>query len=168
MLVNASGVMTGTMDKVAAHRHGALHRAFSVFIFNTLGELLLQQRAWNKYHSGGVWTNTCCSHPHLGEATADAAKRRLMEEMGIDCDVEEFFHFTYRHEFSNGLIEHEYDHVFIGFSDHVPEPDPLEVADYKYIDPDLLALELASNPDDYSAWLRICFDQVMTSVKQNY
>jgi len=168
MLVDINGQMTGTMDKLAAHRLGALHRAFSVFIFNTYGELLLQQRVLNKYHSGGLWTNTCCSHPRLGETTIDAAHRRLMEEMGLACDLEEFFHFTYRHEFTNGLTEHEYDHVFIGFSDRAPEPDPAEVAAFRYMEPDLLALELSSSPGDYSAWLGICFDRVLSTVKQNY
>jgi len=168
MLVDPAGQMTGTMDKMAAHRLGALHRAFSVFIFNTCGELLLQQRALNKYHSAGQWTNTCCSHPRLGETTKDAAHRRLMEEMGLACDLEEFFHFTYRHEFKNGLIEHEFDHVFIGFSDQVPEPDTAEVAAFKYMEPDLLALELTSRPRDYSVWLSICLDRVLCTIKQNY
>jgi isopentenyl-diphosphate delta-isomerase len=168
MLVNTGGQMTGTMDKMAAHRKGELHRALSVFIFNTRGELLLQQRAMNKYHSGGKWSNTCCSHPRLGEKTEDAAHRRLTEEMGIACDLEELFAFTYRHEFSNGLIEHEYDHVFIGFSDQQPDPDPAEVADFRYIDPDLLAVELQNTPGNYSAWLDVCFDQVLSTVKDNY
>src|SRR4051794_281839 len=101
------------MEKMEVHRSGTLHRAFSVFIFNGKGQLLLQQRALDKYHSGGLWTNTCCSHPRVGELTPDAAHRRLQEEMGMDCELTELFQFSYRHEFGNGLIENEYDHVFI-------------------------------------------------------
>lgn len=119
MIVNTSGQTIGTMDKMAAHKSGTMHRAFSVFIFNSKGQLLLQQRAFDKYHSGGLWTNTCCSHPKLGEFTLDAAHRRLQEEMGMDCELTELFQFSYRHEFENGLIENEYDHVFMGISDEI-------------------------------------------------
>jgi isopentenyl-diphosphate delta-isomerase len=167
MLVDSSGRSIGTMDKMAAHRKGALHRAFSVFIFNSNGELLLQQRALDKYHSGGQWTNTCCSHPRPGENTVDAAHRRLMEEMGLICELEEVFTFSYRHEFANGLTEHEYDHVFIGYTNEAPKPNPTEVADFLYLKPELLALELNKQPDKYTAWLAICFDQVMDQIKIN-
>ncbi len=159
--------MTGTMDKMAVHRTGALHRAFSIFILNTRGELLLQQRAADKYHSGGLWTNTCCGHQRPGETTINAGKRRLMEEMGIQCDLEEMFDFTYRHEFDNGLTENEFDHVLIGFTDALPEPDSAEVADFRYIEPDTLAADLISNPEIYTAWLRICFGRVLASLLQN-
>ena len=168
MLVDTAGRTIGTMDKMAAHRKGALHRAFSVFIFNTEGQLLLQQRALIKYHSGGLWTNTCCGHPRPGEQTIDAAKRRLTEEMGLECELEELFQFTYRHEFANGLTEYEFDHAWIGFSDQRPEPDPAEVAAFKYMEPELLALELFSQPENYTAWLGICFEQVLTTINQNY
>ncbi|EHQ29118.1 Isopentenyl-diphosphate Delta-isomerase [Mucilaginibacter paludis DSM 18603] len=161
MLVNANNKVVGTMDKLAAHRSGMLHRAFSVFIFNNAGELLLQQRAFEKYHSGGLWTNTCCSHPRLGEVTVDAAHRRLKEEMGMWCELTELFQFTYRHEFENSLIEHEYDHVFMGVSNQLPEPDPSEVAGFKYVDTELLALKLVEKPEDYTPWFKLCFDQVM-------
>jgi len=161
MIVNASGQTIGTMDKMAAHRSGTLHRAFSVFIFNSKGQLLLQQRALDKYHSGGLWTNTCCSHPKLGEFTLDAAHRRLQEEMGMDCDLNELFQFSYRHEFDNGLIENEYDHVFIGISDELPLPNPAEVADFKYMDPDLLLFELVEQPADFTAWFKICLEKVL-------
>lgn len=161
MIVNTSGGTIGTMDKMAAHRSGTLHRAFSVFIFNSKGQLLLQQRALNKYHSGGLWTNTCCSHPKLGEFTLDAAHRRLQEEMGIDCKLNELFQFSYRHEFANGLIENEYDHVLMGISNQLPLPNPAEVADCKYMDTDLLLSELVEQPDAYTAWFKICLEKVL-------
>src|SRR6186713_1579239 len=114
ILVSEHDDMVGIMDKMEAHKQGLLHRAFSVFIFNSKGEMLLQQRAFNKYHSGGLWTNACCGHPSPGEQTVAAARRRLMEEMGFTTGLEELFDFTYQHAFENGLTEHEYDHVFAG------------------------------------------------------
>ena len=161
MIVNASGGTIGTMDKMAAHHSGTLHRAFSVFVFNTSGQLLLQQRALDKYHSGGLWTNTCCSHPRLGEFTLDAAHRRLQEEMGMDCELTELFQFSYRHEFANGLIENEYDHVLMGVSDKLPFPNASEVADFRYMDTDLLLFELVERPDEYTAWFKICLEKVL-------
>jgi len=166
MVVDSSGLTIGAMEKMEAHRKGVLHRAFSVFIFNSKGQLLLQQRAFDKYHSGGLWTNSCCSHPRLGERPIDAAHRRLKEEMGIASELTELFQFSYRHEFENGLIEHEYDHVFVGISDQTPEPDPVEVAGFTYIDKDILVSKLIEKPDEYTAWLRICFDQVLKSYHQ--
>lgn len=161
MIVNASGQTIGTMDKMAAHRSGTLHRAFSVFIFNSKGQLLLQQRALDKYHSGGLWTNTCCSHPKLGEFTLDAAHRRLQEEMGMDCELTELFQFSYRHEFDNGLIENEYDHVFMGINDELPLPNSAEVAGFRYVETDLLLFELFEQPDIYTPWFKICLEQVL-------
>lgn len=166
IIVNDRGESIGTMDKMAAHRAGALHRAFSVFIFNSKGQLLLQQRAFEKYHSGGLWTNTCCSHPRLGEKTMDAAHRRLQEEMGMDCEITELFQFSYRHEFENGLIENEYDHVFLGVSDEVPIVNPEEVATFRYIDLDALLLELFEQPDSYTPWFKICLEQVLEMYNQ--
>ena len=160
MLVDASGKGIGTMDKMAAHKAGALHRAFSVFIFNSKGQLLLQQRALDKYHSGGEWTNTCCSHPRLGEAVLTAAHRRLQEEMGMKCDLTELFHFTYEHKFTNGLTEHEYDHVFIGQSDDAPQPNADEVAATRYADIDELTNDMEANAGNYTSWLKICFEKV--------
>jgi isopentenyl-diphosphate delta-isomerase len=124
VLVDAFDNDIGTMGKMEAHQVGALHRAFSVFVFNSSGELLLQRRAIDKYHSGNLWTNTCCSHPRAGEPTLDAAHRRLREEMGMACDLTDMFSFTYRTEFDDGLIEHEIDHVFVGYSDEAPNPVP--------------------------------------------
>ena len=161
MVVTANGKSIGTMDKMAAHTSGTLHRAFSVFIFNSRGQLMLQQRALDKYHSGGLWTNTCCSHPRLGEKTIDAAYRRLQEEMGMDCELTELFQFTYRHDFENGVIEHEYDHVFMGISDDLPVPDSAEVASFTYMDTDLLAFEISEHPDEYTAWFKICLEKVL-------
>ena len=156
----------GTMDKLAAHKGGILHRAFSVFVFNSHGQLLLQQRAFNKYHSGGKWTNTCCSHPRPGEHTDEAAHRRLFEEMGMECELTYQFKFTYRTEVDNGLIEHECDHVFFATSDALPTPHPAEAAGYKYMSMASLASELQNNPAQYSAWLQICFERVMEQYRQ--
>lgn len=161
ILVDQQDHQIGTMEKMEAHLKGALHRAFSVFIFNSKGELLLQQRALDKYHSAGKWTNTCCSHPRPGELTEDAAHRRLMEEMGMKCKLQYGFSFLYEASFSNDLIEHEYDHVFFGRSDELPEINPSEVAAFKYITLDNLSAELKRSPDQYTEWLKICFDRVM-------
>ena len=119
------------MDKMEAHQKGVLHRAFSVFVFNNAGELLLQQRADHKYHSGGLWTNTCCSHPAPGEKNADAAARRLYEEMGFNCELAHSFSFIYKAQFQNGLTEYEFDHVYIGYADSIPVLNMDEVQDWK-------------------------------------
>ncbi len=160
VLVNEEDQSIGTMEKMEAHVKGALHRAFSVFIFNSKGELLLQQRALDKYHSPGLWTNTCCSHPRPDEAVEDAAHRRLAEEMGMECPLDYQFHFQYRAEFNNGLTEHELDHVFFGQSDTPPVLNRGEVADCRYVSLDLLEKELKEFPEKYSPWLRICFEKV--------
>ncbi len=163
MIVDKDDRMYGTMDKMAAHRAGVLHRALSVFIFNSRGELLLQQRALTKYHSGGLWTNTCCSHPRPGETTSAAASRRLKEEMGISCCLEFTFSFYYKATVSLALVEHEIDHVFFGISNEVPCINAAEAAAYKYMGMDELAAALRNNPKNYTAWLAICFDSVMSS-----
>ena len=163
ILVDADDVEMGTMPKMEAHLEGKLHRAFSVFIFNSGGELLLQRRALDKYHSGGQWTNTCCSHPREGEDTLLAAQRRLMEEMGMIADLSHEFSFLYKAELSNGLTEHEYDHVFFGITDQVPDPDPEEVADFRYLQLAVLQEELNVHPEQYTEWLKICFDRVLSS-----
>src|SRR5687768_14206462 len=133
ILVNEQDEPVGTMEKLEAHQKGLLHRAFSVFVVNKNGEMLLQQRAQDKYHSGGLWTNTCCSHPLPGENVLDASHRRLMEEMGFDCPLREIFSFTYRAEFDNGLTEHEFDHVFFGEYDGEVIPDTAEVQATRYL-----------------------------------
>jgi isopentenyl-diphosphate Delta-isomerase len=155
ILVNERDEEIGIMDKLEAHRQARLHRAFSVFIFNRQGEMLLQQRALHKYHSGGLWTNACCSHPAPGEATADAAARRLQEEMGFGTPLTRIFDFTYRAEFDNGLVEHEYDHVFLGiYSDDI-HPDPAEVQDYCHKTLDELKHSIETDPGAFTAWFHI-------------
>lgn len=150
----------GTMEKMEAHIEAVLHRAFSVFIFNEKNELMLQQRALSKYHSPGLWTNTCCSHPREGETTQDAAHRRMMEEMGFDCDFEEAFSFTYLADVGGGLIEHEYDHVFIGRGNQEPVINPEEVNDWTWKSMAAIRDEIASDPDRYTVWFKIAFDEV--------
>jgi len=143
------------------HKSGQLHRAFSVFVFNDVGEMLLQKRASTKYHSGGLWTNTCCSHPRPGETTPAAAQRRLQEEMGFTCQLIAAFSFIYQTTFANGLIEHEYDHVFISTFAGTPHPDPTEVAAWKWVTPAWLKTDLKRHPERYSAWLKVCLDRVL-------
>jgi isopentenyl-diphosphate delta-isomerase len=159
VLVNTLDEAQGTMEKMAAHRKGVLHRAFSVFILNSKGQLLLQQRAHHKYHSGGLWTNTCCSHPRDGETVIEAGIRRLQEEMGMQCQLAKGFDFIYRSELDGGLVEHEFDHVLFGRSDVAPVPNPEEVADTKYVDFATVRADMAAHPDQYTTWFRICFER---------
>jgi isopentenyl-diphosphate delta-isomerase len=161
VLVDQQDQQMGTMEKMEAHRKGLLHRAFSVFIFNSKGELLLQQRARDKYHSAGKWTNTCCSHPRPGEKTADAALRRLNEEMGLQCKLEHRFSFLYQADLENQLSEHEYDHVFFGYTDALPILNPEEAIAFRYISIRALSLELEQQPGEFTAWLKICFPKIM-------
>jgi isopentenyl-diphosphate delta-isomerase len=161
ILVDTGDIAIGVMGKLAAHQEGVLHRAFSVFIFNSNGELLIQQRALDKYHSAGKWTNTCCSHPRPNELTLAAAKRRLQEEMGMDCDLNYGFRFLYKASFDNDLIEHELDHVFFGVSDELPMINPAEVASFKYVKLAELNKDIIENADEYTVWLRLCFDKVL-------
>jgi isopentenyl-diphosphate delta-isomerase len=161
ILVDADDQPQGLMSKEAAHRSGMLHRAFSVFVFNDTGEWLLQRRALGKYHSGGLWTNACCSHARLGESILVTADRRLSEEMGIRCPLQHRFSFLYRCEFANGLIEHEFDHVLFGRSSAEPLPDPNEVGAWKWLAPAMLRAELAAQRQQFTAWFRIAFERVM-------
>lgn len=161
ILVDEEDNGIGFLDKVKVHQKGVLHRAFSVFIFNNAGELLLQRRALSKYHSPGLWSNTCCSHPRKGEGTLRACERRLQEEMGMSSDLKFAFSFTYRAEFENGLTEHEFDHVYFGYSQNLPNPDPCEVMDSKYISMDELQNDVLSRPEDYTEWLKICLPRVV-------
>jgi len=160
ILVDEKDSETGIMEKMQAHLEAHLHRAFSVFIFNKTGELMLQQRAFTKYHTPGLWTNTCCSHPRPGEKTADAAHRRLNEEMGFDCNFEEAFSFTYKAAFDNQLTEHEFDHVFIGTSEELPVINPEEVASWRFATMQQISLEMQQHPENFTIWFRIAFDQV--------
>ena len=160
ILVNAMDEPIGKMEKVEAHRLGKLHRAFSVFIFNSKGELLLQQRAMSKYHSAGLWTNTCCGHPRPAEETKDAALRRLNEESGIKTELDHLFTFSYRAEFENGLTENEIDHVFSGISDILPKPNPEEAEEWKFASLIQIETEIKAHPEKYTAWFRICLNRL--------
>ncbi len=157
----------GTEEKLKAHREGKLHRAFSIFIFNAKGELLLQKRAETKYHSGSLWTNTCCSHPRPGESHYGAARRRLNEEMGFDCELIELFSFVYHTKLENNLFEHELDHVFVGIFDGRPIPNPKEVDDWKWINIDSLERDVGENPDHYTHWFKLILNRVVKQYKKN-
>ncbi len=167
ILVDNEDNEIGLLDKTTVHKTGVLHRAFSVFIFNSKGDLLLQQRALSKYHSPGLWSNTCCSHPRMGETTLDACKRRLAEEMGMSSELKFEFSFTYRAEFENGLTEHEFDHVYFGYSNELPNADPGEVMDSKYITIQELQKEVEVRPENYTEWLKICLPRVLQHLFTN-
>ncbi|MCB0760588.1 MAG: isopentenyl-diphosphate Delta-isomerase [Flavobacteriales bacterium] len=165
ILVDHEDREIGTMGKTEAHLSGRLHRAFSIFLFNAKGEMLIHQRQSDKYHSGGLWTNACCSHPRPGETTLDAAHRRLLEEMGMKAPLKEVFAFTYRAELDNELTEHEFDHVFVGFTNEDPRPNPEEVQDWKYVStPDLLR-DIEEQPQRYTAWFRLSAEKVIDHLK---
>jgi isopentenyl-diphosphate Delta-isomerase len=166
ILVDTNDNMIGTMEKIAAHRSATLHRAISVFIFNSKGHILLQKRAGHKYHSGGEWSNACCSHPRPGELPVDAALRRLEEEMGMQCILEHAFSFTYHVALENGLYEHEYDHVYIGTTDIVPIPNVQEVEGFVYLSPKEIERDLFQNPQVFTPWFKICFERVMEHFKR--
>ena len=159
ILVDEKDRQTGFAGKFEAHRKGHLHRAVSVFIFNSQGELLLQKRAKGKYHSSGLWSNTVCGHPLPGENTMDAANRRLQQEMGMKVALSTIGSFTYKEKVGNGLVEHELDHVYYGISDTVPVPDPSEAEDWKYISIEKLKADLLRQPELYTCWLKICVDR---------
>jgi len=161
ILVDENDNPLGTMEKMEAHEKGVLHRAFSVFIFNNNGEMLLQQRAFSKYHSGGLWTNTCCSHPREGEATIEAAHRRLQEEMGFDCEIEKAFDFIYKKELDKGLMEHEFDHVFIGKYEGEVKFKPNEVNAYVYKSIQDVLNEVLLFPEKFTEWFKICLNEVV-------
>ena len=167
ILVTKDDKPLGTMEKMEAHDQAKLHRAFSVFIFNSQGELLLQQRASHKYHSPLLWTNTVCSHPRQGEKTDEAAHRRIVEEMGFDCDFKEAFSFVYKAKVGQGLTEHEFDHVFIGVSDEKPTPNPDEVGNWKYINLEILEKDIENNPDNYTVWFKIALSEVLEHFKNS-
>ncbi len=160
ILVNETDEPTGTMEKMEVHRKGLLHRAFSIFIFNNKGEMLLQQRSSGKYHNGELWTNACCSHPAPGESTFIAANRRLKEEMGFTTQLEKAFDFTYKASFENGLTEHEFDHVFIGHYDGDISFDRNEVMDYCFKTINELQASLQSHPQKFTSWFKIAFPKI--------
>jgi isopentenyl-diphosphate delta-isomerase len=160
ILVDDDDREVGTAEKLDAHRLGMLHRAVSALIFDSAGRQLLQRRADHKYHSAGLWSNACCSHPRPGESPAAAVARRLREEMGISVLLTPLLRFTYRAEFGDGLIEHEVDHVFTGTFEGIPDPDPGEVSEWRWIAPDALDAELALAPHTFSAWFRLLLPEV--------
>jgi isopentenyl-diphosphate delta-isomerase len=160
ILVDEHDVQTGTMEKMEVHQKALLHRAFSIFIFNEKREVLLQKRADKKYHSGGLWTNACCSHPKPGEETLAAAQIRLQEEMGFNTELKKAFEFIYKAPFDNGLTEHEYDHVFIGTYDGDIIPDPDEVSDYCYKTVEEIKNSIQSHPQKYTEWFKIAFPKL--------
>ncbi len=168
ILVDNCDQPLGVMEKMAAHRQALLHRAFSVFIFNSRGEMLLQQRAPEKYHSAGLWTNACCSHPRPGEDTREAAARRLQEELGFTTHLEKLFDFIYRTEYENGLTEFEFDHVFVGtYDDHV-SPDRAEVSDYRYRSIPEIEAELLSAPESFTSWFQLAFPLLLPHYSQRF
>ena len=165
ILVDVNDTPVGTMPKMEAHEKAILHRAFSVFILNKEGQLMLQQRALHKYHSPGLWTNTCCSHQRMGETNLEAGARRLQEEMGFETPLEELFSFIYKAPFDNGLTEHELDHVLLGHHNAVPEINTEEVASWKWMDLDQVAKEIITMPDQYIVWFKIIFDRFYKHIK---
>lgn len=168
VLVDEQDTEIGSMEKIEAHQKGLLHRAFSVFIFNTKGELLLQQRADSKYHSPLKWTNTCCSHQRKGESTIDAAKRRLKEEMGIECDVTVAYTFIYKADVGQGLIEHELDHVLIGYFNDLSIPfNSNEVKASKYVSLEWIEKELLLNTEQFTKWFIITFNDLKNHIQKN-
>lgn len=160
VLVDGDDREVGTAEKLEAHRTARLHRAFSVFVLNSGNELLLQKRARRKYHSGGLWSNTCCGHPRPGEATEAAAHRRLFEEMGFDCPLTRAFSFTYRAEL-DGLTEHELDHVFLGLHEADPDPDPAEAEGWRWAATDEVQRDLERRPEAYTVWFRLLLPRLI-------
>jgi isopentenyl-diphosphate delta-isomerase len=168
VLVNDRDEPIGIEGKTEAHVQGTLHRAFSVFVLNASGQLLIQRRALTKYHSRGLWSNTCCGHPRPGEIIEEASTRRLREEMGLVSELSELFYFTYHVNLEDGLIENEYDHVLVGWYEGVPRPDPAEVADWRWVDVPTLSMDLKDHPENYAYWFRISFDRFVQAISINY
>lgn len=167
ILVNELDKPLGVMEKMEAHRKALLHRAFSVFIFNSKGEILLQRRSSAKYHSGGLWTNACCSHPRPGEDTCQAARRRLEEELGFTVGLTKVFDFIYKSVFGNGLTEHEFDHVFVGYYDDQVRPDPNEVSDHKFLSLEAVEADMEARPEVYTSWFHLAFPMIRSWMGRN-
>lgn len=164
VLVNDQDEAIGIENKTQAHLMGMLHRAFSVFVINSAGKLLVQKRALTKYHSRGLWSNTCCGHPRPGESIESASRRRLREEMGFDSNLSEVFDFVYRADLEDGLIENEYDHVLVGSFDGQPNPDPTEIAEWRWVDMATLSMDLEQHPERYTYWFQISFHRFLEAV----
>jgi isopentenyl-diphosphate delta-isomerase len=167
ILVDTDDNPIGTMNKMEAHEKAVLHRAFSVFILNDKNEVMLQQRAAHKYHSPLLWTNTCCSHQRVGETNIEAGKRRLFEEMGFTAELKELFHFIYKAPFDNGLTEHELDHVMIGYSNQNPVINPEEVESWKWMSIEAIKADMMDNPNAYTVWFKIIFDEFYHFLEEN-
>lgn len=168
VLVDENDRELGVMEKLQAHRAGALHRAFSVFVVNDRNEMLLQKRAAGKYHSAGLWSNACCSHPRPGEGVEEAAARRLSEELQLLCALKPAFALTYRHEFDNGLVEHEYDHILVGRTGMPPTPNGLEVEQCEYRSLSDIASHMEAHPAEYTVWFRLAFADVVNFIGQHF
>ena len=165
ILVDKNDTQIGLMSKLDAHKKGILHRAFSVFVLNNNNEIMLQKRAYNKYHSAGLWTNTCCSHQREGENSIEAGKRRLLEEMGFETELKIITSFIYKVEFENGLTEHELDYLLIGKYLKSPVINKQEVADWKWMKVELIADDIKLNPNNYTSWFKIIFDKFQNKIK---
>lgn len=166
ILVNEKDEQIGLMPKMEAHEKALLHRAFSVFIFNDKNELMLQQRAAHKYHSPMLWANTCCSHQREGETNIEAGKRRLQEEMGFVTELEDTISFIYKAPFDNGLTEHEFDHVMVGFYNQDPQINPDEVAAWKWMPLEEVRQDMILHPEHYTAWFKIIFEKYYSHINQ--
>lgn len=167
ILVDLDNNQIGTMPKMEAHEKAVLHRAFSVFVMNNKGEIMLQQRASHKYHSPLLWTNTCCSHQRVGETNIQAGKRRLQEEMGFVTELNELFSFIYKAPFDNGLTEHELDHVMMGSYNEAPNINAEEVADWKWMKPQDIKNDILEHSDNYTAWFKIIFEKFYDYLIEN-
>ncbi len=166
ILVNQKDEPIGLMPKMEAHEKGLLHRAFSVFIFNEKKQLMLQQRALSKYHSPGLWTNTCCSHQREGETNIEAGKRRLQEEMGFTAELEDTISFIYKAPFDNGLTEHEFDHILVGNYNEAPNLNAEEAEDWKWMDLEEIKKDMEFNPSAYTEWFKIIFEKYYQSIER--
>lgn len=166
ILVNENDEQIGLMPKMEAHEKALLHRAFSVFVFNDKNELMIQQRALGKYHSPGLWTNTCCSHQREGETNIEAGKRRLQEEMGFTTDLKDTISFIYKAPFDNGLTEHEFDHILVGYYNGEPDLNHEEAHAYKWVDLETLKEDMVKNPQIYTEWFKIIFDKYYKYIQQ--
>tara|TARA_B100002049_G_C16034248_1_gene355944 strand:+ start:184 stop:702 length:519 start_codon:yes stop_codon:yes gene_type:complete len=166
ILVNEKDEQIGLMEKIEAHEKALLHRAFSVFVFNDKNELMIQQRALSKYHSPGLWTNTCCSHQREGESNIEAGKRRLQEEMGFSTDLKDTISFIYKAPFDNGLTEHEFDHILVGYFEGEPNLNPDEVAEWKWMSLEAVEEDMQANPSIYTEWFKIIFDKYYSHIQQ--
>jgi len=165
ILVDENNFPRGIMEKMEAHQKAELHRAFSIFIFNSKGELLLQKRALTKYHSGGLWTNTCCGHPQPELTLRESAQKRLKEEMGLDCILNYAFNFIYKAQLDKGLFEHELDHVFLGYCDGVPKPNPIEASHWKYQNVNLIQENSQSHPEQFTVWFKIILPKLLDYIQ---